>query len=155
MPILKRLSGVTVKNLVLIILLLSPAAWAKEKPSPADYQDAVLVSFRSVATGSNCSHSSTTSGNVDATTDDEGNTTGTVRATTNGSTSCNDTGWVYYTITVGEHAYVVHHAVAFLYKSSDLKNQLPGAHVLVRTDSKGFYVRVNDKESKFVVVEAR
>jgi hypothetical protein len=143
-----------VKKLALIVLLLSPAVWAKEKPAPADYQDAVLVSFRTVATGSSCSHSSTTSGNVDATTDDDGNTTGTVKATTEGSTNCSDTGWVYYTIAVGSHTYVVHHAVTFGFRNSNLYRQLPGTHLQVRTDAKGFYVLVNNKESKFVVVEA-
>jgi hypothetical protein len=146
--------GVSMKRLTLILLLLSSAAWAKEKAAPADYQDAVLVSFRTVATGSSCSHSSTTSGNVDATTDDDGNTTGTIKATTEGSTDCSNTGWVYYTLSVGNHTYVVHHAVAFRFRSSNLHGQLPGAHLQVRMDGKAFYVRVNNKESKFVVVEA-
>lgn len=138
----------------LVLLLLSSVAWAKNKPAPTDYQDAVLVSFRAVTTGSSCSHNLTTSGNVDATTDNDGNTNGTVKATTEGSTDCSNTGWIYYTISVGGHTYVVHHAVTFGYRNSNLRGQLPGAHLQVRTDAKWFYVRVNNKESKFVVVEA-
>lgn len=138
----------------LLLALFIPPAWAKDKHPNADFQDATLVSFREVATGSSCSHYGSTTGNVQASTDDNGETSGSINSTTNGSTSCSDTGWIYYTLQVGEHNFVVHRAPPF-FKSSDLKGLLPGTHVLVRTDSKGLYIRVGDKESKFVVVEAK
>ena len=139
-----------------LLLILSAPLWAKDKTLPdSAYEDATLVSFRAVTTGTSCSHQADTTGDVDATTDDDGHTTGTVKSTTNGNTSCSDTGWIYYTLQVGEHVYVVHHAITFGYRASDLKGQLPGTHILVRTDAKGFYVKVGNKESKFVIVEAK
>jgi len=141
--------------IALTLALLSPAAFAKDKQPDSAFQDATLVSFRAVATGSSCKHTASTTGNVEASTDEGGNTTGTVKSTTDGNTNCRDTGWMYYTLQVGDHTYVVHNAITFGYRDSDLKGQLPGAHVLVRTDAKGFYVRVGNKESKFVVVEAK
>ena len=141
--------------IALTLALLSPVAFAKDKQPDSAFQDATLVSFRAVATGSSCSHAASTTGNVVASTDEGGNTTGTVKSTTDGNTNCRDTGWMYYTLQVGDHTYVVHNAITFGYRDSDLKGQLPGAHVLVRTDAKGFYVRVGNKESKFVVVEAK
>jgi hypothetical protein len=140
--------------IALTLALLSPAALAKDKQPDSSFQDATLASFRVVTTGSSCSHAASTTGNVEASTDEDGQTSGTISSTTNGDTSCGNTGWIYYTLQVGDHTFVVHHAPP-AFKSSDLKGLLPGAHVLVRTDSKGFYIRVGNKESKFVVAEAK
>lgn len=137
-----------------LLVFCSTVAAAKDKP-PHVYEDGVLVSFRSVATGTSCSQVGNTSGNVDATTDDNGNTSGTVKSTSTGSMDCAPTGWVYYTLAVGDHTYVVHHAPQAWNRSSDLRGELPGTHVQVRFDKKGLYVRVGSKESKFVIVEAK
>lgn len=141
--------------LTLSLALTAPSMWAKDKHPNADFQDATLVSFREVATGSSCSHVSSTTGKMEASTDESGQTSGSIDSTTSGDTSCRDTGWIYYTLQVGDHTFVVHHAVAPFFRSSDLKGLIPGTHVLVRTDSKGLYIRVGDKESKFVVVEGK
>jgi hypothetical protein len=127
---------------------------AKDKPQYI-YQDGVLVSFRAVATSTSCSQETSTKGNIDANTDDDGYTSGTVESTSTGSINCTPRGWIYYTIAAGGHTYVVHHAVEAWNRASDLHRQLPGAHVQVRFDKKGLYIRVGTKESKFVIVEAK
>ena len=60
-----------------------------------------------VTTGSSCSHSSNTTGTVDATTDDDGSTNGTVRATTSGSTNCSNDTTRHYTISVSQQTFVI------------------------------------------------
>lgn len=145
-----------VRTMALGLLLLSCVTVAAAKSKPAHvYQDGVLVSFRSVTTGTSCSQEGSTNGNIDATTDADGSTSGTMKATSTGSVNCVPTGWVYYTIAVGDHTYVVHHAIEAWHRSSNLRGQLPGVHVQVRFDKKGLYVRVGGKESKFVIVEAK
>jgi hypothetical protein len=66
------------KTLFALALLGSCVAFAKDKPQYT-YQDGVLQSFRTEHTGTQCSHSSSTSGDIDAKTDDNGRTTGSGR----------------------------------------------------------------------------
>ena len=49
---------------VLLVLSISPA-WAKDKHPNADFQDATLVSFREVATGSCATNVSSTTGKLE------------------------------------------------------------------------------------------
>src|ERR1700753_853690 len=91
--------------LVLCFLLTLPAA-GKDRPQYT-YQDGVLQSFRTEHTGTTCSHTSDTSGAVNANTDDSGNTSGTINATTTGSTSCADTERALYTIKSGDNTFVL------------------------------------------------
>jgi hypothetical protein len=84
--------------------VLAVPAFAKDKAPDSAYQDAVLVKFVTVTTGSACSHSANTNGTVDATTDDDGNTSGTVKASTSGSTDCSNVTMRHYTLTVGQRS---------------------------------------------------
>jgi len=59
-----------------------------------------------------------------------------------------------YTIQVGSNTYVLEPLPVFLYKSSVLMNQLPGTHLLVRTDGHSFYVKIGNRESHYGIVEA-
>src|ERR1700684_3548111 len=93
------------RALVLFCLLTLPAA-AKDRPQYT-YQVGVLQSFRTEHTGTTCSHSSDTSGTVNAKTDDDGNTNGTVNATTSGNTSCQDTERALYTVKSGDNTFVL------------------------------------------------
>lgn len=147
--------------LVIGLLILSTSAFAKSKQD-RDYHDALLVSFRTVTTGSVCSSSGHTNGTVD----DEGN----VSATTNSSGDCSNTQLRYYTVELGSNTYVLaptHSGKskagaaltfgwgALAWKSSVLANEMPGSHVLLASDPSGFYVKVGNRESKFTLVEAK
>jgi hypothetical protein len=141
--------------LISTILLSCTAASAKSHPA-SDYQDAVLVSFRDVANGSTCDHTASTSGDVSAHTDDDGNTSGTVTAKTTGTSACKEIQIRHYTLRVADHTYVVQPAYVFLNRSTFLLlRERPGTNVQVRFDKKGLFVRLNNKESKFDVVEAK
>ncbi len=135
---------------IVFLLLLSAVANAKDKPQ-ADYQDAVLVGFQTVHSGSSCS----TSGQIKGEEDSSGNVTGKTHASTN----CEESTVRHYTVKVGEHTYVLKPTLSWwaspaFTKNSVLANLLPGTHVQVRTDEKGFYVKVGKRESKYAIVEA-
>jgi co-chaperonin GroES (HSP10) len=153
---------------VLFLLLVQPAA-GKDRPQ-YNYQDGILVSFRSEQNGTTCSHSSDTSGTVNAKTDDDGNTNGTVNATTTGRTSCQDTERTLYTVKSGDNTFVLtpDHgsgakagavlsmgwSAAFM-KRSVLANRMPGTTLLLRGDGKHYFVKIGDRESMFTAVEVR
>jgi hypothetical protein len=157
------------KALIALVLLGSAVAFAKDKPQYT-YQDGVLQSFRTEQTGTQCSHSSDTSGTVNARTDDYGNTRGTVDATTTGSTSCKDTERALYTVKSGDNTFVLtpdHGAgakagqmlslgwsTAFT-KNSVLANRLPGTVLLLRGDGKHYYVKIGTRESMYAAVAVR
>lgn len=144
-------------SIVLALTLPTPIASAKDKHSRPDsnYQDGTLVSFRNVATGSSCSHTAETTGDVDATTDDNGNTSGTVKSTTRGSTDCANSYKRLYTIRYAESTLVIAHAPEIWNRPSVLARQLPGAKIKVRYDGKHLFVKVGEKESKFDIVEGK
>ena len=149
--------------IVLSFSLLSQSALAKEKRHPdSDYQDAVLVKFVTVTTGSSCSHRSNTSGEVD----DNGN----VSARTTGHSDCADVTSRHYTLSVGQQAYVIEPELtkgqkgaalatlgwsAAFAKQSVLADLLPGTHVLVRSDADGLWVKVGKRESRYRVMTAQ
>lgn len=139
------------------VLLLSSVVLAKDKLKPSDYQSGTLVSFRTETRGASCSGSA--SGKVD--------NSGNVNASTD--SNCVNSRVRVYTIKVGdqtlsiEHAYTGKQKAAALgtlgmsgwfEKGSVLRDQLPGAHIEVRSDESGLYVRVGGKESKFRIVGA-
>jgi len=76
----------------------------------------------------------------------------------------------YYTLTCGEHTYTLRPEMttnekrvalaslgyaAFFMKNSVLEKRLPGTRVLLRTDAKGAWVKLDKRESRFEIVEAR
>lgn len=149
--------------LVLTLAVLGQPAFAKEnKHADSDYQDAVLVKFVTVTTGSSCSSSGDTNGKVD----DNGN----VSATSSGTTNCANRTKRHYTLSVGQQTFVIEPeptrgqkgtalatlgwSAAFA-KQSVLADQLPGTHVMVRTDADGFWVKIGKRESLYRVVAAQ
>jgi hypothetical protein len=146
---------------VVLLFCCSVSAYAKDKAEP-QYQDGVLISFRTISTGSSCSSYGNTNGSVDD--------NGKIVSATHSTGSCSNNVVRLYTIKVADQTYVVRHAAtggqkatalatmgwgALFMKQSVLANQLPGTHVLVRSDPHGFYVKMGKKESKFEVVEAK
>jgi hypothetical protein len=131
---------------IALCFLLCSQAWAKTHKD-AKYQDAVLVSFRDVTSGSSCS----SSGTVQANTDDSGDTTGTASSRGN----CSNNTVRQYTVQVGSHTYVLVYGYNFLNLHNDLAKQLPGAHFLVRFDKRGIYVRAGKKEALYDIVAAK
>lgn len=139
-----------VRCLFLIVLFcaVATAAFAKTKERPdSDYQDGVLVSFRTVDTGSNCS----SSGSVKASVDDSGD----VKATTDSSGSCQNVDVRLYTIKVGDNTLVIRHAPENWNRKSVLERQLPGFRFKVRIQKDKLYVKVGERESPFFLVEAK
>ena len=133
-------------NATVLVLLLCSLAWAKA-PKNAQYQDAVLVSFRDVKAGSSCS----SSGSVKAKTDDGGDTEG----STSGKTNCSNEMIRQYTIQLGSNTLVIVYGYNFLNLHNDLAKQLPGARLRVRSDKSGFYVRIGDREARYDIVEGK
>lgn len=130
---------------ILVLLLLCIPAWAKP-PKEAQYTDAVLVSFKDVQTGSSC----TSTGKLNAQTDASGNTEG----NTSGRVDCSNGAVRHYTIQLGNNVYVLVYGYNFLNLHNVLASQLPGAHLLIRRDKKGLFVRIGDKEALYDIVEA-
>ena len=140
----------------LAVALLTSTAFAKDKYQDTGYQDAVLVSFHDVVNGSNCSQTASTRGTVDAHTNEDGDTDGTLTATTRGNSECTNRTVRRYTLQVADHTYVVEPGYVFLNRSEFLLiHALPGAHLRVRFDKKGLFIKLNQKESRFDIVEAQ
>jgi len=138
------------KHLCLCVLFFAVVtlAFAKAKERPdSDYQDGVLVSFRTAAAGSSCSSSGTVKGAVDE--------SGNVEGTNNSTGSCNDISVRLYTIKVGKNTFVIKHAPENWNRKSVLEQQLPGFQFKVRTQNDKLYLRVGERESPFFVVEAQ
>jgi hypothetical protein len=138
------------KHLSLCILFYAvvTTAFAKTKERPdSDYQNGVLVSFRTVEAGNNCSSSGSVKGSVD----DSGN----VEGTTNSSDSCHNISVRLYTIKVGDSTFVIKHAPENWNRQSVLEQQLPGFKFKVRTQKDKLYIKVGDRESPFFLIEAR
>ena len=131
---------------IVLCFLLCSQTWAKSHKD-AEYQDAVLVSFRDVASGSSCS----SSGTVKANTDDNGDTTG----STSSRGNCSNNTVRQYTVQVGSHTYVLVYGYNFLNLHNDLSQQLPGAHFRVRFDKRGIYVLAGKKEALYDIVAAK
>lgn len=142
------------RYLLALLLVCALPGFAKDKPQ-RNYQDGILVSFRTVTTGTSCNHEAKTTGNVDAHTSEQGSTSGTVQADTKGSTDCSNTYERLYTVQSGGNTYVLEYEGAAFYRPSVLAKSLPGTQVKVASDGKHFYVRIGKKESKFQIVEAK
>lgn len=134
-----------VATIVLSVLICSQA-WAGPHKE-AQYQDAVLVSFKDVKNGSSCS----SSGSIKAKTDDSGDTEG----STSSQTNCSNKIVRQYTIQLGSNTFVLVYGYNFLNLHNDLSKQLPGAHLRVRSDKSRFYIRIGDKEVRYDIVEAK
>jgi hypothetical protein len=150
----------------MLFFLLTLPAFAKDRPQYT-YQDGVLQSFRTEHTGTECSHTSDTSGTVSAKTDDDGHTTGTVDATTTGRTSCEDTQKALYTVKSGDNTFVLTPDrgtgakvgallsggwSTMFTKNSVLASRLPGTVLLLRGDGKHYYVKIGNRESMYATV---
>lgn len=131
---------------IVLSFLLCSQAWAKPHKD-ADYQDAVLVSFRDVKADSSC----TSSGTVKANTDSSGDTTG----STSSETNCRNRIVRQYTVRLGSNTIVIVYGYNFLNLHNDLSKLLPGAHLRVRSEKSGLYVRIGDKEARYDIVEAK
>lgn len=123
---------------LLVVMLLCSLAYAKDK---RHYQDAVLVSFKTVTTGQSCQGSASTQKSNDLKTE--------------ANASCQDTTGAFYTVAEGGHELVLRPRMRFLNRASVLSGLLPGTHLQISSDSKAVYVKVGDKESKFDLVEAK
>jgi hypothetical protein len=149
----------TSKPVAAVFLLFAVANFslAKDKPKDSDYQPGVLISFRTQTNGSSCS------GRVDGTVGESGQVDAGTRS------SCSDRTVRLYTIQVGGQTFTVEPAYTgkqkargfatlgwstVFEKGSVLRNQLPGAQIEVRSDSSDLFIRVQNKESKFKIVEA-
>jgi hypothetical protein len=129
-----------------LCLSICSQTWART-PKDARYQDATLISFKDVSTGSSC----TSNGNVKANASVNGDTEG----STSGEANCSNKNVRQYTIQLGIHTFVLVYGYNFLNLHNDLAKQLPGAHLRVRSDKGGFYVLIGNKEARYDIVEAR
>jgi hypothetical protein len=153
-----RSEAVTMKKMIYAVVLGACFAVAQG----TDYQEATLVNFKTIQTGSNCS----SYGNVNGQVENNGQVTG----HTTGTSSCNARMTTYYTLSFGDHTYTLRpemttkertaavaslgYAVFFM-KNSVLDKRLPGTKVLLRTDAKGAWVKLGRRESRYEIVEAR
>jgi len=138
------------RHLSICILFCSVVtiAFAKSKERPdSDYQDGVLVSFRTVAAGSNCSSSGSVKGSVDG--------SGNVEGKADNSGSCRDVGVRMYTIKVGDNTFVIKHAPENWNRKCVLEDQLPGTKFKVRTQKDKLFIKIGERESPFFLEEAK
>jgi hypothetical protein len=141
-------SGMKLLSFCMLSLAFAMVIFAKTKERPdSDYQDGELVSFRTVAAGSNCSSSGAVKGSVDE--------VGNLEGKAENSGSCYDIGVRLYTIKVGSHTLVVKHAPENWNRDSVLARQLPGFTFKVRTQKDKLYIKVGERESPFFVVGAQ
>lgn len=147
-----------------IFLLFCVPMFAASK-TPGDYQDAVLVSFKTVADGSICSSTGTVNAN--------GNDNQKVNS--NSTTACSDSNVRLYTVRVADAFYVLRPTIGskqvatdaavvigtlgwgalFIRNREVLANQLPGAHILIRSHGNGFEVKIASKSSLYSLVAAQ
>jgi hypothetical protein len=134
--------------LCILFCVVVTIAFAKTKEHPdSDYQDGVLVSFRTAAAGSNCSSSGSVKGSV--------NDSGDVEGGTDSSGSCHDLSVRLYTIRVGDSTFVIKHAPENWNRQSVLEGQLPGFRFKIRTQKDKLYIKVGERESPFSLLEAK
>lgn len=135
-------------SLCILFCTLASTAFAKTKERPdSDYQDGALVSFRTVAAGSSCSSSGSVKGSVDD--------SGGVEGRTDNSGSCHNLSDRLYTIKVGDNTFVVKHAPESWNRKSVLEQQLPGVKIKVRTQKDKLYIKIENRESPFIVEAAQ
>jgi hypothetical protein len=148
------------KVALVLFVLFCGTAFASQKPQPV-YQDAILISFYNVSTGSSCASTGTVNGKAD--------NNGNVSGSTEGNTNCSTNESRRYKVKVGDNLFVLKRAFGkgqtagavasmgwslLFVKDSVLTNLLPGTPIKVRSDGTGFYVRVGKKESRFEIVSA-
>jgi len=151
---------------LLALIVLSCSVAAAQTPL-IPYQDGVLVGFGMVSTGTGCSSSGTVSGKVQD--------NGTVNGTTNSTSSCSDSEIRQYTVRVGNNTFALRpmisgkqmageaalvvatigYAGLFIRNRDILANQLPGAHVLIRSHGSGFQVKIGKKDSLYSIAGAQ
>jgi ubiquitin len=131
---------------VVVLLAIASVAVAKEKHSDSDYQDGVLVSFRSTVTGSNCSASEKARGSV--------SNSGAVESKSEGSGSCSNITTRLYTVKIGENMFEIEALPVTWNRANALENQLPGYRFRVRTEKGEFYIKIGNRETAFEVREA-
>lgn len=135
------------------LVLLTSMALAKDKHPDSDYQDGVLVSFRTVVTGNDCSSSGTVKGSVDD--------SGDVDTRSDASSSCSNDTVRLYTVRVSDNTFELRPAItggtlrAAFMKGSVLNNQLPGTMIKVRSDKGKIFVKIGDRESPYSVTSAK
>lgn len=132
-----------------------------------DWQDAILVSFKTVAIGSSCS----TTGNVQAEAYNRDN----INATTNADTVCGNTVATLYTLRVGQNVLEVEPTISggktaaesalvigtigygalFLRNRVSLKDRLPGTHASIRQHGSKVEISVGKRHSLYTVVTAK
>jgi hypothetical protein len=151
------------KMFAALLLCLTPFAWSSSKPEPA-YQDAVLKDFRFVQQGQHCRTNGGSTGTVNANTDDSGYTNGSLNSTSSSVTNCSPNMVALYTITIGEHEFVLTPRrlpfsgsliAAPFRKNSDLAGLLPGTGIKIRSEGDTFYVKVGKRESAYKIVSMK
>jgi hypothetical protein len=151
---------------LLVLIVLSCSVAAAQTPL-IPYQDGVLVSFGMVSTGTGCSSNGTVSAKVQD--------NGTVNGTTNSTSSCSDSEMRQYIVRVGNNTFAVRpmisgkqtageaalvvatigYAALFIRNRDILANQLPGAHVSIRSHGSGFQVKIGKKDSLYSIAGAQ
>lgn len=120
--------------------------------------------------GTTCGTSGNTQGHINAQTDDDGNTNGTVTATNNSSTTCTPLTRAYYTVKIADHTYVLMPAPSLertgvalftlgvgtlFFRDSALYGVLPGTPIKVSADGGTFHVKVEKRESAYKLESAQ
>lgn len=149
------------------LALLGSVLLAQTAPAELPFEDAVLVSFKTVESGEDCSSNGTTKGTVS----DQGDVNGTVSSTT----YCSSTETRVYVVRVGSSQLTLEPTISgkraagdaalaigtlgygalFLRHKQALANQLPGTHILIRAHGSDFEVRVGSRTSLYRLVGAQ
>lgn len=151
----------------LLASLFLACSVAAAQTAQIPYQDAVLVSYKLVSTGTDCASNGTVSGKAD----DNGKVTGAANSTS----SCSESEIRQYMIQVGPNTFALRPTISgpqlaseaaltvatlgygalFIRNRDVLVNQLPGAHILIRSHGSGFQIKVGKKDSLYSVAGAQ
>lgn len=151
------------KYKLLSALLITSTAFAA-KPEPV-YQIGVFRALHVSQIGSYCNSHGDTNGSVLANTDQQGNTSGNINATTTTHTDCTPRTQYEYTVSIGEQTLVltpktsavqiISFGFSNYFHSSTLYGKLPGETIQLRSEGSTIYVKSGKKESAYVMIGSR
>lgn len=130
----------------LSLSLVLPSAFAKDRPD-SDYQDGLLVGFRTMVTGTDCTSRADVKGSISDSGDVKGDTT------TKGSCANNNSR--VYTVKIGENTFEIAALPVSWNRADALEKQLPGYRFRVRSEKGKFFIKIDKRETAFEIREAR
>jgi hypothetical protein len=141
-------SEARMKTILLIGLSLALAlpAQAKKIHSDSEYQDGILVTFRTIVTGSSCNSSGVLAGSVDE--------SGSVKGNTQSNGNCSNRTTQIFTVQIGENKFEIKPLPVSWNRVHALEHKLPGYKFKVRQEKGKLFIKIDARETGFEIREA-